>query len=228
MSKSDTFAFSSITAPTFEPDAKSPRSFNATIQEVAESYGLDREQAKLVITYHGKVRGELNALLTQGQALGRFDLKQGAASETAGLAQDLTGAIPIIGGMISAGLSLVKRAAYFFEKRNIATDLQTIQNMNSSGDPREWYDFTKDVATRMAEAKAAEIAQLPNKEAARKMAETDAQIVAKRMFDKSLVGDRDIISDREDLTGIVSGIPSSTTKDHSGSQLAGKENSNSL
>jgi hypothetical protein len=199
----DTLAFSTTSSPTFEPDSKSPRSFNPTIQEVADNFGFDKEQAKLLITYHGKIRGELNALLTQGQIIGRFDPKQGATSEAAELAQDTTGAIPVVGGIISAGIGLLRRAVYFFEKRNVTSDLTTIQNMNASGDPREWHDFTRDIATRMVMEKAAEIAQLPDKDAARKMAQDDSQKIAENLFDKTLVGQKDIVSDREELINIV-------------------------
>ncbi len=188
------------------------RSFIATVDWVAKNYDLGndenaRQQAKKLIAFHGKIVGEISGLLTQGQITPRFDPKSGIASSSLGVAENGVGAIPILGGAIAAGVSLLKKAVGFAEKKAVIDDLEVVKGMNDSGEIDVWLDFAGDIATRVMEEKKDEILASPNRGAARDLAEEDSKKIIEKIFDRNLVKDRTLSDgvEREELLEIFSG-----------------------
>ena len=141
---------------------------------------LNREEAESVVTYRCAIRTELNELEAAAKIShsGKFELKNGAASNAADLLSKISSLVPVFGQPASAAFSLAGFGVKQFENINEKAAAEKILAL-SCGDSTEWNSVTKQLSRELGDYKTEELRKL-NKEDVKKLAKADlAKIVAK-------------------------------------------------
>lgn len=141
---------------------------------------LSREEAESVVTYCCAIRTKLNELeaVAKISNSGKFESKNGAASNFAHLLSGISSFVPIFGQPASAALSLAAFGFKSLEESSAKAAAEKILAV-SLGDSAKWNDLTRKLSRELGNYKTEELRNL-DKESAETLAKTDlAQIVAK-------------------------------------------------
>lgn len=177
--------------------------YSATIEEFANQNNVNNDEAKLLIAYRASIR-KLNALGAGNVVDGQFEFKQGIATKSAEIAQDGLGAVPVIGGLLAAGASVLKRIASFFEGKKIESQLNLVSQL-SGNSPLVWNGFVEEVADTMMQLHKDEVIACKNKEEVRKLASSHHEGLKAIALNPLLVMDQTIEENRAPLLTLFTG-----------------------
>jgi hypothetical protein len=141
---------------------------------------LNREEAESVVTYRCAIRTKLNELEAAAKIShsGKFELKNGAASNAADLLSKISSLVPVFGQPASAVFSLASFGAKQLENINEKAAAEKILALNCA-DSTEWNSLTKQLSRELGTHRTEELRNL-DKESAEELAKADlAKIVAK-------------------------------------------------
>jgi len=156
---------------------------------------LNREEAESVVTYRCAIRTKLNELeaVAKISNSGKFEFKNGVASNFAHLLSGISSFVPVFGQPASAALSLAAFGFKSLEESSAKAAAEKILAV-SLGDSAKWNDLTRKLSRELGNCKTEELRNL-DKESAEKLAKADlAKIVA-----KILTGDLPNIEQRQNL-----------------------------
>jgi hypothetical protein len=149
----------------------------SVISNISDKFGVDVQDAEKLLAYDYVVRGRLNRMHATAQVAGEVQLQDGSAAEITAAAKEIVSAIPVFGaiaGLVGYGVDRATKAAARHYKLGEAAN---VQNMNPSGDPREWAEFAKDLSEALVRQKIKTISA-GSIEDAEKLARKDSEIVA--------------------------------------------------
>lgn len=157
------------------------------ISNISQKFAVDKQAAEKLLAYDYVVRGRLNRMHATAQIADEVQLQDSVATEITTAAKEVASAIPVFGaiaGLIGYGIDRATKAA---TRRYKLGEAANIQNMNPSGDPVEWADFTKDLSEALARQKV-EVIAAGNLEDAKKLAQKDSEIVAAAILGGQIKG----------------------------------------
>ncbi len=153
----------------------------SVISGLSELYHVDTATAENILKYDSAIRGKLNRMHAVAQVADAVELERGAASETTGVIAQALEAIPVFGGIAGLVGYGINRGAQAAERHFKLGEAAKIKDMNPSGDPKEWAEFTKDLARGFVEQKSWQF-KGKSEEEIKEIAEKDSAKVAEMML----------------------------------------------
>ena len=141
---------------------------------------LNREEAESVVTYRCAIRTKLNELeaVAKISNSGKFESKNGAASNFAHLLSGISSFVPVFGQPASAALSLAAFGFKSLEESSAKAAAEKILAV-SLGDSAKWNDLTRKLSRELGTHRTEKLRNLDT-EGAKELAKVDlAKIVAK-------------------------------------------------
>lgn len=159
----------------------------SVISNISDKFGVDAQAAEKLLAYDYVVRGRLNRMHATAQVAGEVQLQDGPAAEITAAAKEVVSAIPVFGaiaGLVGYGVDRATKAAARHYKLGEAAN---VQNMNPSGDPREWAEFAADISEALVRQKIKTISA-GSVEDAEKLARKDSEVVAAAILGGQIKG----------------------------------------